>query len=158
MKTAIYPGTFDPVTLGHIDIIKRGLKIFDRIIVAVGVNEDKKSLFAPEERIEMIEENVKGMPVEVESFSSLLVDYAKSKGTNIIIKGLRAMSDFESEFQMAITNRKLNKDFETVFLMTDKEYFYLSSSLAKEVARLGGEFKCLVPENVEKKFKGKFKR
>ena len=157
MKTAIYPGTFDPITAGHIDIIKRALKIFDKLIIAVGTQEDKKPLFDIDERIKLIKEATSGMGIEVEGFSSMLADFAKKKDVKVIIRGLRAVSDFEYEFQMAVMNTKLNKDLETVFLMTDKEHFYLSSSLVREMAAKGASVTDLVPENVAKALENKFK-
>lgn len=156
MKSAIYPGTFDPITAGHLDIIKRASKIFDKIIIAVGTQEDKKPLFSVEERIELIKQETASLNIEVEQFNGLLADYAKKKGINIIIRGLRAVSDFEYEFQMAVMNTKLNKDLETVFLMTDKEHFYLSSSLVREMAAKGAPIGDFVPENVAKALKKKF--
>ncbi len=155
MKLAIYPGTFDPVTYGHLDIIKRVLKIFDKLIVAVGENKDKNPFFSAEDRVSMIKGVTKGLNVEVESFDGLLVDYAKKKKCNTIIRSLRAVSDFEYEFQMNVLNKKLNPEIETLFFMTDKEYFYLSSSMVKELARKGGDVSRLVPEVVRKRLKGK---
>jgi len=157
VRIAIYPGSFDPITNGHIDVIERSLKLFDRIIVAVLKNPNKKPLFSVEERVEMIKEATKHINnVEVESFSGLLVDFAKIKNAKIIIKGLRAVSDFEYEFQMALMNKKLDKDIETVFIMTNTRYSFLSSSVVKEVASFGGCVKDLVPPHVEKKLKEKF--
>ncbi len=156
MKTAIYPGTFDPITLGHLDIIKRALKIFDKLIIAVGTQEDKKPLFETKERVELVKQTTKDLNVEVEEFSGLFADFAKNKDTNIIIRGLRAVSDFEYEFQMAVMNTKLNKDLETVFLMTDKEHFYLSSSIVREMAAKKANIKDLVPENVSEALENKF--
>lgn len=157
MKFAIYPGTFDPITYGHVDVIKRALKIFDSIIVAVGENKDKNPLFSAKERVEMIREVTKGMNVEVESFGGLLADYAKKKKCNRIIRSLRAVSDFEYEFQMNVLNRQMNPNLETLFLMTDKEYFYLSSSAVKELARKNADVSKLVPVAVEKRLKKKLK-
>jgi len=156
-KTAMYPGSFDPITFGHLDVIKRALKIFDKLIVAVGENTKKKHMFTAEERAEMVREATNGLPVEVEVFSGLIVDYAKSKKCSLIIRSLRAMSDFESEFQMAVMNRKLDEHIETVFLMTDKEFFYLNSSIVKEIAHHKGKVGCLVPKCVEEKIKEKLK-
>ncbi len=155
MKTAIYPGSFDPVHNGHIDVLKRALKIFDKIIVAVGEHEDKKYLFSGKERKRMFREAAKGLNVEVENFDRMLVDFAKKKKAKAIVRGLRAVSDFDYEFQAALMNRKLG-DIETVFIMTRGKYSYLSSSVVKEVASRGGKVKDLVPEHVEKALKGKF--
>lgn len=156
MNTAIYPGSFDPVTYGHIDIIERSANFFDKLIVAVLSNPRKTPLFTAEERIEMIRESVKHIPnVEVESFNGLLVDFARFKKARIIIKGLRAVSDFEYELQMALMNKKLDKDIETFFMMTSAKYSYLSSSVVKEVASFGGCIRGLVPSIVEERLKGK---
>lgn len=157
-KIAIYPGTFDPITNGHVDLIQRGLRIFDQIIVAVAMNPKKTSLFTVEERVRMAEEAVKGLgDVKVESFDGLLMDYAREKGATAIIRGLRAVSDFEYELQMALMNRRLDSEVETVFMMPSEEYSYLTSSIVKEVASLNGSTKGLVPEIVEKEFRKKFK-
>ncbi|KHO46055.1 MAG: pantetheine-phosphate adenylyltransferase [archaeon GW2011_AR3] len=153
---AIYAGSFDPITYGHIDIIRRALKLFDRLIIAVGENPNKKPLFSMQERTSMIQEATIGLNVSVESFSGLLVEFARKHGCNKLIRSLRAVSDFDFEFQMAIMNRELDGSIETVFLMTDKEFFYLSSGLAKDVARKQGKLEKLVPPNVEKKLKAKF--
>jgi pantetheine-phosphate adenylyltransferase len=155
-KLAIYPGSFDPVTMGHIDVLKRALKIFDKVVIAVGENPNKKYVFSAEERKKMISEATKGMNVEIDHFSGLLIDFAKKKKATAIIRGLRAVSDFDYEFQTALMNRKLDRDIETVFIMTRGKYCYLSSSLVKEVASLSGELKDLVPENVIKELKGKY--
>ena len=157
-KTAIYPGTFDPITNGHLSIIRRALEIFDRLIVAILINPRKKPLFSIEERIFMIKEATKDMGnIEVDTFEGLLVDYAVKKGVNVIIRGLRATSDFESEFQMALMNRKLNRSVQSIFLMTDYKWLYVSSSIIKEVASFGGDVRGLVPEIVYEKLKEKFK-
>lgn len=158
-KTAIYPGTFDPITRGHIDIIQRAAKIFHRLIVAVAHNPGKHPLFSVEERTEMIHESLAPLDlpnVEVETFSSLLISYAKSKGATAIVRGLRAVSDFEYEFQMALMNRKLNREIQSVFLMTDYKWFYTSSTIIKEAARFGGDVSGLVPDVVNRKLKEKF--
>ncbi|WP_026893897.1 pantetheine-phosphate adenylyltransferase [Clostridiisalibacter paucivorans] len=148
---AIYPGSFDPVTNGHLDIIKRSSKKFDKIIVTVLNNPSKKPMFTVQERIELLKEVTKDFGnVEIDCFSGLLVDYAKSKNVSIIIKGLRAVADFEYEFQMALLNSSLNKDLETFFLMTSNKYLFLSSSLVKEVAQFDGDISSLVPKIVEK--------
>jgi len=158
MRIAVYPGSFDPVTNGHIDIIKRGAKLFDHFIVAVLNNISKKSLFTVQERMDMlfaVTQDFEG--VEVDCFSGLLIDYMKKKNANVAIRGLRAVSDFEYEFQMALMNRKLGKDIETIFMMTSTRYSFLSSSIIKEVAMLGGCVKELVPDMVEQKLFEKFK-
>ncbi|MCK4535143.1 MAG: pantetheine-phosphate adenylyltransferase, partial [Syntrophobacterales bacterium] len=145
-KSAVYPGSFDPITNGHVDIINRGLGIFDKIIVLVGYNPNKlTTLFSVEERVSMIRDVVGDDPrIEVDSFSGLLVDYVKKSGTSCILRGLRAMSDFEYEFQLALINRKLSRNIETVFLMTGSKWFYCNSSIVKEAAALGGSVKGLV--------------
>lgn len=158
MKIAVYPGTFDPVTNGHLDIIKRALKIFDKLIIAVGNNPQKKTLFSIKERVEMLKEVIKKYKnVEVEAFSGLLWEFMKKKGTNIIIRGLRAISDFDFEFQRALMNRKMYEDIETVFIMTSGKYCFLSASIVKEMAMYGGCVSGLVPKIVEKKLQEKFR-
>lgn len=157
MKIAIYPGSFDPVTNGHLDIIERASKMCDKLIVSVMYNPSKNPLFTPEERKELIYEAIKDYPnVTVDCFSGLLIDYANENNATAIIKGLRAISDFEYELQMALMNRKLCPDIETVFLMTSSKYSFLSSSIIKEVARFDGCIKGLVPENVHKAVINKF--
>jgi pantetheine-phosphate adenylyltransferase len=151
---AIYPGTFDPITSGHLDVIKRALKLFDSLVVAVLENQSKQCLFRVDERLEMIRQTTRGMNVEAVSFSGLLVDFAKSHGIKVVVKGLRALSDFESEFQMALFNRDLGS-LESVFLMTEKEYFYLSSSSIKEIASHGGDVSKYVPPEVAQALKRK---
>lgn len=149
MKVAVYPGSFDPITNGHFDIIKRSAKIFDEVIVAVLVNPSKEGLFTPEERVKMIEKVVSKLDnVKVTSFIGLLVDFMEEVNSNIIIKGLRAVSDFEYEFQMALMNNKLDPNVETVFMMTNAKYSYLSSSAVKQVARFDGCIIGLVPEKI----------
>jgi len=156
-KRAIYPGTFDPITNGHLSIVRRGLKIFDKIIIAILTNPNKIPLFTIEERIEMIQEALKGMPnIEIDTYNGLLVDYAVEKGACVILRGLRALSDFEYEFQMALMNRKLNRDIQSVFLMTDYKWFYTSSTIIKEAASFGGDVSGLVPPIVNKKLKEKY--
>lgn len=157
MRIAIYPGSFDPVTLGHLDITERGAKTFDKLIVAVMVNPHKNPLFDEEERKELIREAVKHLPnVEVDSFPGLLVDYAREKGAQVIIKGLRFVSDFESELQMASMNRMMYEDAETFFIPTNHNFSYLSSSIVKEIARHGGPISELVPAHVEKAIREKY--
>jgi pantetheine-phosphate adenylyltransferase len=158
MKIAVCPGSFDPPTSGHIDIIERAAKIFDYLIVTVAVNPAKKPLFTLKERVEMLKEATKHLKnVEIDSFEGLLIEYVRKRGAKIIVKGLRAVTDFEYEFQMALINKKLAEDVETIFLMTKAEESFLSSSIVKEVASLKGSIKGLVPENVEKELIKKFK-
>lgn len=158
MKISIYPGSFDPITNGHIDIIERASKISDKLIVSVLNNVEKKSLFTVDERVQMIKESTKHFQnVEVDSFDGLLVDYAKSKNANIIIRGLRAVTDFEYELQLAQTNRELYNKVETLFLLTSIQYSYLSSSIVKQVAAENGDISKFVPDFVVNKLKVKFK-
>lgn len=158
MKIGLYPGSFDPITYGHVDIIERSAKLFDRLIVAVLSNPRKTPLFTVEERIEMIQESVKNIPnVEIDTFSGLLIDFARLKKADVIVKGLRAVSDFEYELQMALMNKKLDEHIETIFIMTSSKYSYLSSSVVKEVASFGGCVATVVPPLVEKRLKDKFK-
>jgi pantetheine-phosphate adenylyltransferase len=150
MKVAIYPGTFDPITNGHIDVAARASKLFDKVIVCVAVNTQKVPLFTGEERVKLIQDSMKGLPnIEVEEFDGLLVDYAKKKHANVIVRGLRAVSDFEYEFQMALTNRKLCSEIDTVFLMPHEKYTYLNSSIVREIAKFGGDVSQFVPRHVE---------
>jgi len=149
MKIAIYPGSFDPITNGHLDIIKRSAKVFDEVIVLVLVNPNKKGLFDIDERVKLIEKVTSSLEnVKVESYNGLLVDFMKERNSRVIIKGLRAISDFEYEFQMALMNNKLDPNVETVFMMTRAEYSYLSSSSIKQVAVFGGCIKGLVPDEI----------
>lgn len=153
---AIYPGSFDPLTNGHVDIIRRGARLFDRIIIAVLINLEKAPLFTVPERVDIAREAFVGNAnVEVDTFDGLLVDYARKRGAGVIVKGLRAVSDFEFEMQMALMNRKLNPDVETVFMMPTQPYTYVSSRLVKEVVALGGSVHGLVPESVEKRLREK---
>lgn len=157
-KIAVYPGSFDPVTNGHIDVVERALKIFDKVIVAVGDNPKKKALFSVDERVAMLKQVTKKLKnVAIKRFSGLLLDFVKKEDSNVIIRGLRAVSDFEFEFQRALMNRKLNKNIDTIFIMTKGVYCYLNSSIVKEMARFGGCVSGLVPKVVEKKLKEKFK-
>lgn len=145
MATAVCPGSFDPVTLGHIDIVRRAAKMFDRVIVAVMTNPSKNPSFTAQERVEMLRLALQDIPnVEVECFAGLLADYTREIGAVAIVKGLRAVTDFEYEFQMALTNKKLNPDVETVFLTTDAEFMYLSSSIVKQIASFGGDISGFV--------------
>jgi pantetheine-phosphate adenylyltransferase len=159
MKIGVYPGTFDPITNGHIDIIRRSLQVFDKVIVAVAPNPKKKPIFDIRERVEMIRESTKDIPnVEIEIFEGLLAEYMKRKGAHAIIRGLRAISDFEHEFMMALINRKLDGNVETVFLMPSEEYSYVTSSAIKEVASYGGVVKDLVPPIVARRLQDHFKK
>jgi len=156
-KIAIYPGSFDPVTNGHVDIAERGLKLFDKIIVAILHNPVKDFLFTVEERVEMLESSFKDYPdITVETFDGLLVDYADSRKSIAILRGMRAVSDFEYEFQLALMNRRLKKEIQTVFLMTGLRWIFTSSSIIKEAARFGGDITGMVPPVVNKKLKEKF--
>ncbi|NPA48511.1 MAG: pantetheine-phosphate adenylyltransferase [Thermodesulfobacteria bacterium] len=159
---AVYPGTFDPITNGHIDLIQRALRIFDRLIVAIGENPAKKPLFTLEERLEMVKGAISDFPcrdrVEVASFSGLLVDFAAQRGAKVIVRGLRAVSDFEYEFQLALMNRRLNRHIDTIFLMPGFKWIFISSTIVKEAARFGGNISGLVPKNVEEKLREKFSR
>lgn len=150
MRIAIYPGTFDPITYGHLDVIKRALSLCDKLVVAVADRREKDPLFSAEERAELIRQVLADEPrVETEAFSGLLTEFAKSKNANFLIRGLRAVSDFDYELQMALTNRNLAPEIETIFLMPAQNYIFISSSLAKEIARLGGDVSELVPPAVE---------
>ena len=156
---AVYPGSFDPITNGHLDLIQRALKIFDRIIVAVATNAFKKSLFTIEERVEMVRESLAVYPaVSIDTFDGLLVNYAKGQNARAILRGLRAVTDFEYEFQLAMMNRRLEPAIETVFLMTGLRWVFLSSSILKEAAVHGGDIEGMVPENVFHRLKEKFSR
>jgi pantetheine-phosphate adenylyltransferase len=157
-RIAVYPGSFDPITNGHVDLIKRGMRMFDEIVVLIAYNPNKPTyLFSVEERIELVSDIIKNYEgVRVDSFDGLLVDYVKKTGANIILRGLRALSDFEYEFQLALINRRLNNDVETVFLMTSYEWFFTSSQIIKEAASLGGSVQGLVPDIVCKKLKEKY--
>ncbi|MDO8588540.1 MAG: pantetheine-phosphate adenylyltransferase [Armatimonadota bacterium] len=154
MMIAVYPGSFDPMTNGHLDLIERAASVFDEVIVAIAPNVGKEPLFTVEERREMLSEVCRGLRnVSVDSFDGLLVSYVQKKNARVIVKGLRAVSDFQYEFEMALTNRRLAPSVETVFLMTSADYSYLSSSLVKEIAALGGSVQGLAPESVEEKLK-----
>lgn len=155
---AVYPGTFDPITMGHLDIINRGLHLFDKVIVAIAVNSSKEPLFSIEERLEMIKECFPDSEdrIEVDTVDGLLVDFAYTKGAKAIIRGLRAVSDFDYEFQLALMNRRIERDVETVFLMTSFRWIFISSSIIKEVARHGGDVSGLVPDHVCEKLREKY--
>jgi pantetheine-phosphate adenylyltransferase len=156
MKLAIYPGTFDPVTNGHLDLIDRGSKVVDRLVVAVLRNFDKQPLFSLEERVEMLREVTAGLAhVEVDIFEGLLVDYARKRGATVILRGIRAISDYEYELQMAMMNRRIEPKIETVFMIPAEPYSYLSSRLVREIAQLGGPLTGLVPETVEARLRAK---
>lgn len=160
-RIAVYAGSFDPITNGHLSLIRRALEIFDKLIVAIAINGDKKPLFTVEERLEMIKEGIKEKikdyeRVEVDAFEGLLVDYTASKNAKVILRGLRAVSDFDYELQLALMNRRLNRDIQSVFLMTDFKWLFLSSTIVKEAARFGGDVKGLVPKVVVEKLKEKF--
>ena len=156
MRIAVYPGSFDPITNGHLDIIRRASKIYDQLIVGVLDNSSKKPMFSAEDRKEMIDEAIRDLDnVTCDVFSGLLVDFAKIKGADVIVKGLRTVSDFEYELQMALLNKALNPEYETMFMMTDTMYSYISSSMVKEVAKYNGELEGLVPKHVITKLKDK---
>ena len=158
MKIGVYPGSFDPMTLGHLDIIKRASKIVDKLYVAILINSNKTSLFDVNEKIDMIKNSIKDYDnIEVESFDGLTVEYAKNKNANVIIRGLRAVSDFEYELQISQTNKELNHDIETIFLTTDIQYSFLSSSIVKEVLSHNGDISKFVTPFVQEKLKEKFK-
>lgn len=158
MKLGIYPGTFDPITNGHLDLIERGLRIFDELIIAVASSPKKQPLFTLQERMELIRESVKDCKnIRVEAFNGLLVDYVKNRQGIAIIRGLRAVSDFEYELQMALMNRRLDMDIETVFMMPSEEFSFITSTIVKEVASFGGTVKGLVPDAVERALTEKFK-
>jgi len=157
MRIAVYPGSFDPITYGHLDIIERAAALFDKVIVAVSVNSSKKPLFTIEERVEMITAECQHLKnVEVRYFSGLLVDFAVQNNACSIVRGLRAVSDFEYEFQMALTNRKLNAQLETIFLVSQPKYSFLSSSIVKEIASLGGDISGFVSQNVASRLHTKY--
>ncbi len=159
MRLAIYPGSFDPLTNGHLSLIQRGLKMFDKLVVAIAYNPKKTPLFSVEERKALIRGAVGDDPrVETDDFQGLLVEYAKQRGINVVLRGLRAVSDFEFEFQLANMNRRLNSELETVFMMTGEDYFYISSNIVREVASLGGNVEGTVPPNVLEALRTKYSR
>ena len=158
MRTAIYPGSFDPITNGHLDLVLRASKLFDRVIVAVASNDAKRPLFSMEERVAMARQAIEGWPkVEVDSFDGLLVEYVQRRGGDAILRGLRAVSDFEFEFQLALMNRALDERVETIFMMPKEGFTFLSSRLVKEVARLGGDISPFAPDHVCRAMREKFK-
>ena len=159
MRTAIYPGSFDPVTNGHLDVVQRAAKLFDRVIVAVAKNEGKNPLFGLKERVALVNQSIAHLPnVEADSFDSLLVEYVVGRKAQVIVRGLRAISDFEFEFQLALMNRKLDENIETIFMMPKDTYTFLSSHIVKEIARLGGDVNCFVPPHVQTAMARKFSR
>jgi len=159
LKTAVYPGTFDPLTNGHVSLVKRGLDIFDEIVVGVALHSPKDPLFNLEERVKMTARAfIDQSRVRVEPFEGLLVDYVRSQKAVAILRGMRAVADFEYEFQMALMNRRLDRNIQTAFLMTDYKWLYISSTLIKDVARLGGDIRGLVPPNIEEELLKKFGR
>jgi pantetheine-phosphate adenylyltransferase len=158
MRRAIYPGSFDPVTNGHLDVIERARKLFDEVIVAVAHNDEKQALFSLEDRLELLKASIEKIDnIRITQFDGLLVEFAAAQNASAVVRGLRAVSDFEFEFQMALMNRKLNSDVETIFLMPKEEYTYLSSRIIKEIARLGGDVSSFVPPMVAKALASKFK-
>ncbi len=151
VRTIVYPGSFDPVTYGHLDLVERAARLFDRVIVAVAANESKRPLFTLEDRRELVARSVRRFPnVEADTFTGLLVEYVERRGGSAILRGLRAVSDFEFEFQLALTNRKLNERVETIFMMPRDTYTFLSSRVVKEIAALGGDVRAFVPPHVRK--------
>jgi pantetheine-phosphate adenylyltransferase len=155
---AIFPGSFDPITNGHLDVIKRGTRLFDELIVAVGRSPVKNQLFTPQERIEMIAELIEGLPgVHVDSFEGLMVEYAAQRKADVVLRGLRSLTDVQYEFQLAMTNRAV-AGIETIFIMTSEQYGFTSSTLIREVASLGGDLSNLIPENVHRKLESRFSR
>ena len=156
MRTAIYPGSFDPLTNGHLDVVQRATKLFDRVIMAVAKSDSKQPLFTLEERVEMVARAIRHLPsVEVDSFDGLLVEYVARRSAQAVVRGLRAVSDFEFEFQLALMNRKLNEQIETIFMMPKDTYTFLSSRIVKEIARLGGDVSAFVPARVRAALAGK---
>ena len=156
-RIAIYAGTFDPITFGHLDVLERASLLFDKVIIAIAASSSKKTIFTVEERIKMIKDSIGDIKnVEALSFKGLLVNFAKECNATAIVRGLRAISDFEYEFQMALTNRKIEENVTTVFLMPNEKYTYLNSTLVREISMLGGDVSAFVPENVNKKLKEKF--
>ena len=158
MRTVVYPGSFDPLTNGHLDVVQRAAKLFDRVVMAVARNEGKQPFFNLEERVALVAQSVAHLPnVRADAFDGLLVDYVKRQGAQAIIRGLRAVSDFEFEFQLALMNRKLNEEIETIFMMPKDTYTFLSSRIVKEIARHGGDISTFVPAGVQAALRQKFK-
>jgi pantetheine-phosphate adenylyltransferase len=156
MRTVIYPGSFDPLTNGHLDVVQRATKLFDRVVVAVARSESKNPLFSLEERVELVQHAIRHLPhVEADSFDGLLMEYVERRGAQAVLRGLRAVSDFEFEFQLALMNRKLNERIETIFMMPKDTYTFLSSRIVKEIARLGGDVSAFVPAHVRTALAGK---
>jgi pantetheine-phosphate adenylyltransferase len=159
MSIAVYPGSFDPITNGHLDVIKRGAKVFEKLVVAVGDNPAKKALFSKEERVEMIREVTKPYRnVEADAFDGLVVDYVHRRKAHVLLRGIRTISDFEYEYQMALTNRTFAPDVETVFVMAHEEFSFVSSRFIKEAAAMGGDVSSFLPKEVEKRLKAKVKK
>lgn len=160
MRTALYPGSFDPLTNGHLDILQRAAQMYDKVIVTVAVNNKKSAVFTGEERIQLIKDSIKNFDwadrIEVEQFTGLLIDYARKKKVKVLLRGVRQISDFEYEFRMALTNRRLAPEIDTVFLMPDEQLTFISATIVKEVAAWGGELSSFVPENVAKALRKKY--
>lgn len=160
-NTAIYPGSFDPLTYGHLDILERAVRMFEKVIVTVAVNNHKKSVFTGDERVQLIEEAIKDKDwsgkVEIEQFTGLLIDFARKKGVNVLLRGVRQISDFEYEFRMALTNRRLAPEIDTLFLMPDEQLTFISATIVKEVASWGGDLSSFVPDHVAVALKEKYK-
>jgi pantetheine-phosphate adenylyltransferase len=156
MRTVIYPGSFDPLTNGHLDVLQRATKLFDRVVIAIARSDGKQPLFSLEERLALVRESVRELPnVEADAFDGLLVDYVQRCSAQAVVRGLRAVSDFEFEFQLALMNRKLNDNFETIFMMPKDTYTFLSSRIVKEIARLGGDVSAFVPDHVREALSAK---
>ena len=159
MSIAVYPGTFDPITLGHLDVVKRGVRVFDHVIVAVADNPAKETLFGKDERLERIRETIKPLKnTEADAFDGLLVDYVRKRGAHVVLRGVRTLSDFEYEYQMALTNRTFAPEVESIFVMTNEEYSFISSRLIKEAASMGGDISTFVPPEVEKRLRAKYSK
>ncbi len=159
MRTAIYPGSFDPLTNGHLDVVQRAAKLFDRVVVAIAKNESKNPLFTLNERLALVKQAVKHLPnVEADAFDGLLIEYVARRKAHVVVRGLRAVSDFEFEFQLALMNRKLNENIEAIFMMPKDTYTFLSSRIVKEIARLGGDVSPFVPAHVQSALTKKFNR